>query len=254
MIPKIIHLCWISNDPYPALIKHCLESWGRILPEYKIVLWNAERVSKIKSVWVDEAIKSRKYAFAADFVRLYALYHFGGIYLDADVEVIKDFDPLFDNSSFIGLETSLDLEAAVIGAEPGADWVKSCLDYYSNRNFIDDKGKMDLTPLPIIINTVLKKIYGISIELNSLPMKFIHPSLMVYPPSYFSPKNRHNGKIYRDSSTFCIHHLDGSWVEKSASGFVRRSVHYLLSFILGTEKHNKLVSFYRKSFRRQNFN
>jgi mannosyltransferase OCH1-like enzyme len=240
----------ISGDPYSALIKHCLESWDRIIPEYEVILWNAERVKDIESVWVDEAIRSGKYAFAADFVRLYALYYFGGIYLDADVEVIKSFDPLLNNNSFIGLETSLDFEAAVVGSEPGAEWVKSCLDHYSNRNFIDDKGKMDLTPLPIVINTVLKNSYGISVELNSLPMQFIHPSLNVYPPSYFSPKNRHNGKISNDYSTFCIHHLDGSWVDKSASGFVRRSVHYLLSTIFGTDKHNKFVSIYRKYFRR----
>ena len=29
MVPKIIHLCWFSNDPFPVEIKICLESWKR---------------------------------------------------------------------------------------------------------------------------------------------------------------------------------------------------------------------------------
>lgn len=250
MIPKIIHLCWISGDPYPPLITHCLQSWERVLPEYEVMLWDANRVKEIDSIWLSETIVSGKFAFAADYIRLYALYTFGGIYLDADVEVIKSFNPLLDNNAFIGLETSLDIEAAVIGVEPRADWIKSCLDYYLNRNFIDENGKMDLTPLPIIINKILRKSYGLSIDLKSLPKKYSNPLLMIYPPSYFSPKNRHNGKIDHDSSTYCIHHLDGSWVDKTFSGVLRKFVNYLLSLIFGIGRHKKFIIFYRKYFGR----
>ncbi len=39
MVPKIIHLCWFSNDPFPVEIKICLESWKRVLPDYTIRRW-----------------------------------------------------------------------------------------------------------------------------------------------------------------------------------------------------------------------
>ena len=33
MIPKIIHLCWLSGDPYPAKIAKCLDTWKKYLPK-----------------------------------------------------------------------------------------------------------------------------------------------------------------------------------------------------------------------------
>ena len=39
MIPKVIHLCWLSGDPYPAKIARCLETWKKNLPDYQVMLW-----------------------------------------------------------------------------------------------------------------------------------------------------------------------------------------------------------------------
>jgi mannosyltransferase OCH1-like enzyme len=245
MIPKILHLCWISGDPYSPLIDNCLNSWKRVLPDYEIIYWNRERVCEIESIWLRETIESKKYAFASDYVRLYALFNFGGIYLDADVEIIKSFGPLLQNKSFIGLESSLDIEAAVIGAEPKSDWVKSCLNYYIDRHFIGENGEMDLTPLPIIINHILANSYGLVIDAKSLPNEFIKPYLTIYPPSHFSPKNKYNGRITHSKSTFCIHHLDGSWVEKSLFSRLRSILNYVLSLMFSNERHKKFVDYYR---------
>ena len=94
MIPKIIHLCWFSNDAYPKVISKCLATWDKYLKGYEIMLWNFDRFPKGKSKWVDEAFENKKYAFAADYIRAYALYNYGGIYLDSDVEVLKNLKPL----------------------------------------------------------------------------------------------------------------------------------------------------------------
>ena len=94
MIPKIIHYCWLSNDPFPAEIAGWIATWQQHLPDYELMLWNLERFPLGKSVWVKEAFEARKYAFAADYIRLHALYEYGGIYLDSDVEVRKPFKHL----------------------------------------------------------------------------------------------------------------------------------------------------------------
>ena len=82
MIPKKIHLCWLSGDDYPAKISKCIESWKKHLPDYEIVLWDTKRFDLSQSQWVSQAFEARKYAFAADYIRFYALYHDGGIYLE----------------------------------------------------------------------------------------------------------------------------------------------------------------------------
>lgn len=101
------------------MIRHCIDSWRRVLPDYEIVLWDTKRFDVNSVPWVKEAFAAKKYAFASDYIRAYALYHEGGIYLDSDVEVLKTFDPLLQYKSFIGFEAVSDMvEPAIIGLKP----------------------------------------------------------------------------------------------------------------------------------------
>ena len=92
MIPKLIHLCWFSNDPYPVEIKVCLDSWKRIIPDYEIKLWGYKEAKAIGCPFIDEALEAHKWAFAADAVRFYAVYVHGGVYMDSDIFLYKRFD------------------------------------------------------------------------------------------------------------------------------------------------------------------
>lgn len=80
MIPKTIHYCWLSGDPIPQDLLRCMESWQRVLPDYEFKLWNFNVFPKNSSLWVKQAFDAKKYAFAADYIRLYAVYNYGGIY------------------------------------------------------------------------------------------------------------------------------------------------------------------------------
>ena len=86
MIPKLIHLCWLSGDPYPEKIQKCIDSWKKNLPDYEIKLWDAHSIDFEQFAWTKQSYHAKKYASVADYIRFYALYHFGGIYLDSDVE------------------------------------------------------------------------------------------------------------------------------------------------------------------------
>ena len=131
MIPKIIHYCWLSNDPYPEEIQRCINSWKKYLPEYEFIKWNFDRFSKEKSKWVSQAFDNKKYAFAADFIRLYAVYNYGGIYLDTDVEVVKPFDEFLNCQTMISWQDGNNgLEVAAFGAAKGEQWLQDCLSYY----------------------------------------------------------------------------------------------------------------------------
>ena len=127
MIPKIIHYCWLSNDPVPSDLQKYMQTWKVKLPDYEFIKWDFKRFPKGKSKWVDQAFDKKKYAIAADYIRLFALYNYGGIYLDMDVEVLKSYDDLLPLSSMICFEANgTTIEAATIGSEKGCIWVKKC--------------------------------------------------------------------------------------------------------------------------------
>ena len=199
MIPKIIHYCWLSNDPIPEKLQEYMKSWKEKLPDYEFKLWNFDCFDINSSQWVKEAFEAKKYAFAADYIRLYAVYNYGGIYMDMDVEVIKSFNPLLNNDYLLGYENQIGIEAGIFGASPKADWVKLILDYYQNKSFYREDGTQNTTPLPKIIFKILKA--------NKLLNKHIHP----LSPDYLTAKSYKTGQIHTTSNTYTIHHFAGSW-------------------------------------------
>ena len=104
MIPKIIHYIWLSNDKKPTHIKKCMETWSKRLPDYKIKCWSMKDFDIDSVPYVKEAVVSHKWAFAADYIRLYAMYTEGGFYFDSDVVVKKSFDNFLDKSFVTGIE------------------------------------------------------------------------------------------------------------------------------------------------------
>lgn len=88
-IPKVIHYCWFGCGEYSSLIKKCMATWERVLPDYEFVLWNEDNFPIEKYPFAQEAYDKKKYAFTSDVARLAALYEHGGIYLDTDIEMLK---------------------------------------------------------------------------------------------------------------------------------------------------------------------
>ena len=234
MIPKIIHYCWLSGDPYPPLVLHCIESWKKKLPDYEIILWDKDRIDINSILWLKQAYECKKYAFAADYIRFYALYNYGGIYLDADVEVIKSFNPLLDYKEFVGEDASGDIEAAVIGAEKNAPWLKECLEYYKDRPFVKANGTLDMKPVPLLVRRVLSK----------------YSEIKIYPFQYFSPKDYNVKKIFITNDTYCVHHFDGKWIKRGIKYSLKITVHKILYLFFGREIHNSIVHIIRKITKR----
>lgn len=198
-IPKIIHYCWLSNDPVPEQIQKYMQTWKKYLADYEFKLWNFEIFDKNSSLWVKQAFEAKKYAFAADYIRLYAVYTCGGIYMDMDVEVLKPFDDLLNNELMFAYDNNetKDLEAGCFGAKKGHPFIGQCLEYYNNRHFIKEDGSLDTLPLPCIITPI----YNNTVKTEP------------FPPDYFTAKAWATGELRVTKNTYTIHHFAASWVD-----------------------------------------
>lgn len=244
MIPKKIHLCWLGGGKYSPLIRHCIDSWRRVLPDYEIVLWDTKRFDVNSVPWVKEAFAAKKYAFASDYIRAYALYHEGGIYLDSDVEVLKTFDPLLQYKSFIGFEAVSDMvEPAIIGSEAGMEWCREVLDHYQGKHFCIETSIVRENIAPYIISRVLQMHYPdmpIASEVRSTPVLLKSNELLLCPATWFSPiedeqnkviyKKKWNSETHYTSDTYCIHWFNGSWLR---SPLWKRACKRILKMVAG---------------------
>ena len=101
MIPKIVHYCWFGRGEKPKLAEKCIKSWHRYCPDYKFIEWNEDNYDiALAPVFVQDAVKAKKWAFAVDYIRYQVIYEHGGIYFDTDVEVLKNFDSFRRNKAF----------------------------------------------------------------------------------------------------------------------------------------------------------
>ena len=242
MIPKIIHYCWLSGQEYPRDVKKNIASWRKMLPDYEFILWDAKRSEVIKCLWTEEALKHKKYAFASDLIRLYAVYTYGGIYLDCDVEVLKDFNNLLHLPYFIGSEKNSLIEAAIIGTEKNAQWLQSIIKYYDGRSFIKQDGSYDLEVLPGIMKREIELTRKIKImEAHELKvvslLKKDEKLFLLFPFAYFSPKDIETGKISATNETYTIHHFSSSWLPLPSK--IRRKIMH----IIGVGQTEKIISY-----------
>lgn len=206
MIPKIIHYCWFGNNPKDETTLKFIEGWKKFLPDYQIKEWTDADLSKINNKYVEEAYKSKKWAFVSDYVRLYALYNEGGIYFDTDVEVRKSFDEFLDLDFFIGSELykkNKQIGTAVIGSKKHSNSIKKLLDIYNNISFIKENGELDCLPNTRRLITPLKELGFSEVYTDSSPI-YLDDKNIIYPVQYFSKKS---------PLSYAIHHFTASWID-----------------------------------------
>lgn len=202
MIPKTIHYCWFSGERPNRFIRNCIKSWKKAMPDYEIKCWDANSFDFNSVPFVKEAFEAKKWAFVADYIRIYALYTEGGIYLDSDVKTFRPFDTFLNNRFFIGTEPPIKnkvvVEAAIMGSEPFHPYLKDCLDYYGTMHFVIGK----TTLCPSVMSGVMEK-YGYK---HADECQKLSAGIQVYDQSYFGHFLGTPKKEY-----YAIHYFDGSW-------------------------------------------
>ena len=243
MIPKIIHYCWFGRGQMPELALKCIESWHRYLPGYTLKLWNEDSFDINSVPYVKEAYEARKFAFVTDYIRLYALYHEGGIYMDTDVEVLKPLDDLLDLPAFSGYESNKfsNFPTGLMASAAGGVWVKEQLDYYTDRHFILPDGSLDMTTNTVTISRIMKEN---GFELTG-EYQVYKNDMHCFPSDYFcSMSSTRVLKLTKNS--YCIHHFAGSWHTPTLKQKIKKIV---FEKIVGTKLTNKLIKQKRKLFK-----
>lgn len=221
MIPKLIHYSWFSGDPFPEETARYIAGWKKLLPDYEFILWDMSRLkAEIDSDFVKEALANRKWAFAADYTRLFAINKYGGIWFDTDVELFKNIDRFLTDECFIGKESWIDknghvyLTSHFMGAVKEHPFIKECLGYYDNRHFILGK---DASGKPVLDQTMISQMqaekalkYGLEWDASKKDKaQTLSNGVEVYPSYYFCrPMYKSINKVYG------IHRVAGAWRDK----------------------------------------
>ena len=231
MIPKIIHYCWFGEKKLPNDVKKCIKSWKKMCPDYEIIQWNEKNFDINCCEFVEQAYKTKAWAFVSDYARLKIIYDNGGIYLDTDVELKRNLDSLLEEECYFGVQQEGKYIATGLGfgSVKNNNIIKEILEMYENINFEYENKEKIACP---ILNTVVLEKYGYKPKDTIDKIKEIN--VTIYPPKYFDPIAPGNGKILLDDETFSIHHYSATWTNKTNR--IKRKIFN----IIGQDKINKI--------------
>lgn len=231
MIPHIIHYCWFGGNPLPELAEECMASWKKHMSKWEYMRWDESNFNIAAApLYVQQAYESKKFAFVSDYVRLWALELYGGLYMDVDFMVYRPFDELMDKyPAFAGYEGSKrnPVMMGVLASEPHGAWVTDMLSTYDTRTFYKSPSSvhsfnpslvtMDLTPNTTYFSDRLEAQGFIpdgiekDFTIPSLSGETANiPSLHIFPVHYFCPVLT-TGEDVRTSETYCEHMGESSW-------------------------------------------
>ena len=245
-IPKVIHYCWFGRGDIPERDKKCIESWRKYCPDYEIIQWNEDNYDVTQVPYMKEAYEAKRWGFVPDFARMDIVYRYGGIYLDTDVELIKSLDGLLENHGFAGREAPSGCIALGLGfgAEKNLPILKEWCDYYRKLRFIDEDGKPNLKPNPIILEEYINKM-GVIPEDTSVNELL---GITILPPEYLCPQDYLTGRTKVTANTYSIHHYHASWQTEQEKQTIREYQRFTRS--LG-EKYGELAYQFYKVIREQ---
>ncbi len=216
MKTKIIHYCWFGNQKKTCLNMNCIKSWKYFFPDYKVQLWNERNFDVHSCLYTEQAYQKYKYAFISDYVRLYALYNFGGLYFDTDYEVLKEFDNILDSELVMGFESVDKPLMAMLYSPPKNPLIKKLMTQYELEPFIDINGQLNLKTN---VDRMKDLLIAEGVKFNGEMQKFKYGS--IYPISYFSPLAFETGAINISENSYGIHVYSGSWLSEEQKNYFK---------------------------------
>jgi glycosyltransferase len=250
-IPKKLHYVWIGDSEKPEIFNKCLKSWQEKMPDYEIVEINKENFDLddhiARNKFLRECYKRKLWAYIADYVRIHYLYENGGIYLDTDMEIVKNFSSLFENENiefFTGYESDDGIGMGLFGVSAKSKFLEKMIKFYDDEIY-----KSPLFTLPQITKYILKNDFSFDFSKNEIRDE--KNGICIYKKEYFYPflpKEKFDESIVTEN-TYAIHWWHHSW--KGSRPFLFLKTKHLK----GIKKYIKKIGIYfqiiRDDFRKQ---
>ncbi len=194
----------------PESAKKCMESWRKICPNYKIKRWDESNFNIHCCNYVEKAYAEKKWAFVADYVRFFALYQEGGIYIETDSELVRPINELIEYNGFFGFGREL-ITVPMCGCSKHNLVARKILDYYEGCAFDPNNRKSYITVNQVVFH-ILTEYFGL---IGNGKFQIVGDRIAVYPKEYFLARDYRTGIIKHYKELFVIHYGDGSWLGKS---------------------------------------
>lgn len=191
MIPKIIHSAWFGRGEKWPLYKHCMATWREKLPDWQFMEVNEDNLD-LDCHYIRSVLRRGEFVKATEIARLVTVHRHGGIYLDCDMEVLRDMSPLLDGGTFFGREDVHYISGACFGAPAGSEVLELLIEAFPwNTDGLAPANHYG----PLFLTGALRDF----------------PGVVIHPTSTFYPRRKGDTTSPLDGA-YTNHHWAGSWL------------------------------------------
>lgn len=220
IIPKIIHQTYKTEaipEKWAPLQKSCKEG----NPDFQYILWtdeSAEQFIRENYDWFLETYLNYPYTIMrADVIRYFALYHYGGIYIDLDCGCENPLDPLLTVPSWYRKTDPTGISNDVIGSMKNHPFLKYVIDNLKkyNRNWFISYLTVMYSTGPLMLSVLWKKYRSRYPDGSDVRV--------LYPPD----SAKHTARFFRD-------YMGSTWHRSDAQFILALGDHIVLTVIVCT--------------------
>jgi mannosyltransferase OCH1-like enzyme len=207
---KKIYKIWVGPKPIPDIFKKYTDTWS-LISNAEIIEIGNEYIEQVKDSYaVQWALLNHNYAVLNHYIRYHLLYHHGGIYMDLDVEVIRDSMTWWCYDLQIGMEMpNWANNHVMICNRKDNPFFAQCMTAMNCMPY-DQMDQVELNTGPRLVTRILQAGGFTPYELeNEVQCRYGS----VHPERVFSPHRwneaYHPSEITPD--TLAVHHFCHSW-------------------------------------------
>ena len=247
-IPQKFYYVWIGDKEKPEIFYQCYNSWKEKMPEYEIIEINDKNFDMKKHMdknkFFAECYKRKLWAYVADYIRINYLKEHGRIFLDIDMEIVKDFTKIPELTEaenfdfFASFESNEGVGLGLFGVKPESRMLKKLIDFYE-----DDIWKTRFFTQPQIIRYIMKD--KMSYDFSGKEIIDRENGIYILKKEYFYPFLPHEKfeKSMLTEENYAIHWWHHSW--KGLKPFLFLKTKHLK----GIKKYIKKLGIYMQMFR-----
>lgn len=203
MIPKRIIYCWFGGKEKPQSVIDCMNTWKEHMPDWEYLEINESNFDIHFNKYVEDAYNNKAYAFVSDVARIWALYTYGGIYMDTDVIVYQSLEKFLNHDFFTGFENVHYPVTATMGAKQGNTLIKEMLDIYNTKTFETHENWHEYETNTMIMSDIIGKYFDRDkVEYQE------HDNIAIYPRETFCYHE------VLDNNVYTKHLMMGNWIER----------------------------------------
>lgn len=165
----------------PDYVRRSMASWAEHHPDWRVIQWDERsgRAAMPYGVWRSlwdrvhtVSPKSNTWQFRTNLLRLIVLYETGGVWVDADLEALRNVEPLIeDATAFTTRESAAFVNNGFTGAAPNDPWYSDMVDAAPSRILTRRQARSNVQCGPHLYTETVKHHRHVKI----LPTHLIYP-------------------------------------------------------------------------------